>query len=76
MIISHIKLPPRHVPPNFYKRLYVVLKENRRGFVLLKWYRWPKFVPLAHPLFVRLASAKMILFVIVGLACAFIAMTT
>ena len=45
--ISHIKLPPRNVPPTFYKLVYVVLKE-KGGFVQLEWYRWPKFLLLAH----------------------------
>ena len=30
-LISHIKLPPRKVPPTFYKSLYAVRKENHRG---------------------------------------------
>ena len=49
MTISHIKLPLRHVPPIFYKSLYVVLKENRRGICSARVVPMAKICAIGSP---------------------------
>ena len=50
MTISHIKLPLRHAPPPiFYKSLYVVLKENRRGICSARVVPMAKICAIGSP---------------------------